>query len=181
MKKIMFAFIVPVLAVIVLIPIGCRIISSVYTYDVLIKGGLVYDGSTAEPVVEDVGVKEDKIVAVGVDLTGSARRTINAQGLIVTPGFIDVHNHTDLSILMAWLMPGKAGDLSMITPAWKDNHNYATQGVTTIVTGLCGGGFWDIKQWLGLIDSVKFGANVYHLIPYGMLRHQLFGDNQPTT
>ena len=181
MKKIMFALIVPVLAVIVLIPIGCRIISSVYTYDVLIKGGLVYDGSTAEPVVEDVGVKEDKIVAVGVDLTGSARRTINAQGLIVTPGFIDVHNHTDLSILMAWLMPGKAGDLSMITPVWKDNHNYATQGVTTIVTGLCGGGFWDIKQWLGLIDSVKFGANVYHLIPYGMLRHQLFGDNQPTT
>ena len=181
MKKIMFALIILVLAVIVLIPIGRRSIGSVFTYDILIKGGLVYDGSTAKPVVKDVGVKEDKIVAVGKDLTGSARRTIQAQGLIVTPGFIDVHNHTDLAILMAFIASGKEGDLSIITPAWKNNHNYATQGVTTIVTGLCGGGFWDTKQWLGLIDSTKFGGNVYHLIPYGMLRQQLFGDNQPTT
>ncbi|PKN60110.1 MAG: hypothetical protein CVU53_04750 [Deltaproteobacteria bacterium HGW-Deltaproteobacteria-11] len=166
MKKIMFAIIVLVLAVIVLIPIGCRSINSSYTYDILIKGGLVYDGSTAKPVVEDVGIKGDKIAAVGKDLTGSARRTIDVQGLIVTPGFIDVHNHTDLGILMAFIMSGKTGDLSMITPAWKDNHNYATQGVTTIVTGLCGGGFWDTKQWLGLIASQKFNCNVYHLIPW---------------
>ncbi|MDO9558222.1 MAG: amidohydrolase family protein [Syntrophales bacterium] len=181
MKKIMLAIIVLVLAVIVLIPIGCRISGSYDTYDILIKGGLVYDGSTAKPVVEDVGVKGDKIVAVGKDLTGSARTTINAQGLIVTPGFIDVHNHTDLGILMAFITSGKKGALSMITPAWRDNHNYATQGVTTIVTGLCGGGLWDTKQWLDLLASQKFNCNVYHLIPYGMLRHQLFGDNQPTT
>ena len=181
MKKIMFALIILVLAVIVLIPIGCHINSSYDTYDILIKGGLVYDGSTSEPVVEDVGVKGDNIVAVGKDLTGSATRTINAQGLIVTPGFIDVHNHTDLNILMAWIQPGKWGDLSILTPEWKKNQNYSTQGVTTIVTGLCGGGFFDTIQWLGLIDSTKFRSNVYHLIPYGMLRYQLFGDNQPTT
>ncbi|MFH0797197.1 MAG: amidohydrolase family protein [Candidatus Omnitrophota bacterium] len=180
-QKIIILIIILILAVIVLIPTSRRIMRSFYVYDILIKGGLVYDGSTAKPVVEDVGVKGDKIVAVGKDLTGSARRTINAQGLIVTPGFIDVHNHTDLNILMAFIMFGKADALSMITPAWKNNHNYSTQGVTTIVTGLCGGGFWDINQWLGLIDSMKFGSNVYHLIPYGMLRHQLFGDNQPTT
>jgi N-acyl-D-aspartate/D-glutamate deacylase len=180
MKKVMIAIIILALAVIVLIPISCYYNKSSDTYDVLIKDGLVYDGSTSEPVVEDVGVKEDKIVAVGKNLTGSARKIINAKGLIVTPGFIDVHNHTDISILMAWFISGKAGDLSMITPAWKNNHNYLTQGVTTIVTGLCGGGFWDINQWLGLIDSIKFGSNVYHLIPYGMLRNQLFGDNQPT-
>lgn len=92
MKKIMFAIIVLVLAVIVLIPIGCRSINSSYTYDILIKGGLVYDGSTAKPVVEDVGIKGDKIAAVGKDLTGSARRTIDVQGLIVTPG-VTLHNN----------------------------------------------------------------------------------------
>lgn len=180
MKKVMFAIIILVVAVIALIPISGHSTKSSDTYDVLIKDGLVYDGSTSEPVVEDVGIREDKIVAVGKNLTGSAKKIINAQGLIVTPGFVDVHNHTDISIPMAWLISGKIGDLSMITPAWKNNHNYLTQGVTTIVTGLCGGGFWDINQWLGLIDSIKFGSNVYHLIPYGMLRNQLFGDNQPT-
>ena len=181
MKKIIIAIIVLALVIIVSIPIGRRIISSFYTYDILIKGGLVYDGSTAKPVVEDLGVKGDKIVAVGKGLTGSARRTINAQGLIVTPGFIDCHNHTDLNVLMAMIQKGNMTDLSMLTPAWKNNHNYLTQGVTTIITGHCGGGLWDTRQWLGLIETQKFGSNVYHMIPYGMLRQQLFGDNQPTT
>lgn len=181
MKKVMTSMIILALAVMVLIPVSCQNNKTPDTYDVLIKDGLVYDGSTSGPVVEDVGVRDDKIVAVGKNLTGSTRKIINAQGMIVTPGFIDVHNHTDISILMAWLVTGNAGDLSMITPEWKNNHNYLTQGVTTIVTGLCGGGFRDINQWLGLIDSVKFGSNVYHLIPYGMVRNQLFGDNQPTT
>jgi len=181
MKKIMFAIIILALAVIVPIPSGCYIYGSSYTYDILIKDGLVYDGSTSKPVAEDVGVKGDKIVAVGKDLTGLARRTINAQGLIVTPGFIDVHNHTDLNILMAWITSGKEGDLSMITPEWKNNQNYSTQGVTTIVTGLCGGGLFDTNKWLELIDFTKFRSNVYHMIPYGMLRFQLFGENQPTT
>lgn len=162
------------------IPLGNWIINSFFTYDVLIKNGTVYDGSTAEPVVEDIGVKGDKIVAVGKDLTGSARKTIDAKGLVVTPGFIDVHNHTDLNVLMALIKSGKKDDLSMITPAWKENHNYSTQGVTTIITGPCGGGFWETDQWLGIIDSEKFASNVYHLIPYGMLRYQLFGENQQT-
>src|SRR4030042_5975076 len=130
MKRNGITFIFLVLAVIVLIPIGGLSIGAVFTYDILIKGGLVYDGSTVKPVVKDIGVKGDKIVAVGKNLSGSAGRVIQARGLIVTPGFIDVHNHTDLGMLMAFLMSGKEGDLSMITPAWKNNHNYATQGVT---------------------------------------------------
>jgi len=162
--------------------VGCRgIVSSSDTYDILIRGGLIYDGSLARPAEGDIGIKGDKIVAVGRGLSGRATKTIEAKGMIVAPGFIDVHNHTDVGLLMAILTSGKKDDLSMITPAWKENRNYLTQGVTTIVTGLCGGGFWDTRQWLGLIDSIKFGSNVYHLIPYGMFRRQLLGDNQPTT
>ncbi|MDD5382971.1 MAG: amidohydrolase family protein [Candidatus Margulisbacteria bacterium] len=180
MKKLTVAIIITVLAIIVLILFGRQVISSFYAYDILIKGGQVYDGSTAPPVIEDIGIKGDKIVAIGKDLAGSARRTIDAKGSIVTPGFIDVHNHTDLALLMAIFMSGKKDDLSMINDAWRNNHNYSTQGVTTIVTGLCGAGFWDTRQWLGLVDSQKFASNVYHLIPYGMLRQQLFGNDQPT-
>ena len=179
MKKITYAVIILALAVVVLIQISCYNSSYSDTYDVLIKDGLVYDGSTSEPMVEDVGIKGDKIVAVGKNLAGSASRIINAEGLIVTPGFIDVHNHTDLNILLAWIQSGKWGDLSILTPEWKNNQNYSTQGVTTIVTGLCGGGFFDTIEWLQLIYSTKFRCNVYHLIPYGMFRNLLFGDNQP--
>ncbi len=88
MKKVMIAIIILVLAVIALIPISGHSTKSSDTYDVLIKDGLVYDGSTSEPVVEDVGVREDKIVAMGKNLTGSAKKIINAQGLIVTPDLL---------------------------------------------------------------------------------------------
>lgn len=179
-EKIILTIAVVIIVVALSLPLSRHIISSFYTYDILIKGGLVYDGSTALPQIEDLGIKGDKIVAIGKDLPGSAGRTIPAKGLIVTPGFIDVHNHTDLGLLMAIFMSGKKDDLSMINEAWRNNHNYSTQGVTTIVTGLCGAGLWDTRQWLDLVNNQKFASNVYHLIPYGMLRQQLFGNNQPT-
>lgn len=178
MKKIITAMVL-VLIIIVSILIIRAHASPSCAYDVLIKGGLVYDGSKNKPTVNDIGMKGDKIVAIGKCLTGSAKKTIDAQGLTVTQGFIDVHNHTDLALLMEIFSSGKKDDLSMINDDWRNNHNYATQGVTTIVTGLCGAGFWDTSQWLKLVDSQKFASNVYHLIPYGMLRFQLFGDNQP--
>jgi len=149
------------------------------SYDVIIKGGTVYDGSPAAPKVQDIGIRGDKIVTVG-RVIGWAKKTIEAKGLIVTPGFIDCHNHTDLMVLMAYLVAPKHDAMKLITPAWKRNHNYATQGVTTIVTGLCGAGFKDLKQWRQVLEATKFASNVYHLIPYGMLRSELFGQNQPT-
>jgi len=168
------------IAVTLLFLFGRRIIGVPHKYDILIKGGLVYDGSAAEPMVKDVGIKGDKIAALGERLAGSAAKTIDAKGMIVTPGFIDVHNHTDLGILFSLMKSSQPNDLSMISPAWKNNHNYLTQGVTTIITGLCGAGFWDMKQWFGLVDSVGFAGNIYHHVPYGMFRYRLFGENQPT-
>lgn len=179
MKKIIRTIVFLVLLISIITFVMQYIISSVFTYDILIKGGLVYDGNTAQPVIEDIGIKGDRITAIGKELAGLARKNIDAKDLIVTPGFIDVHNHTDLNVMMAIFASGKENDLSMLTEDWKNNHNYSTQGVTTIVTGLCGAGFWDVNQWLDIIDSEKFASNVYHLIPYGMLRYQLFGDNQP--
>lgn len=90
-------------------------------YDLLIKNGIVVDGSGSPPFRADVGIVGDSIRSVG-DLAGSsAEKVIDAGDLIVAPGFIDIHNHSDIPIFE--------------TPT---ADNYVLQGVTTIVVGNCG-------------------------------------------
>jgi N-acyl-D-amino-acid deacylase len=141
---------------------------------ILIKGGTLYDGSNASPQVVDVGVKEGKIAAIG-ELTANGARVVDAKGKIVTPGFIDVHTHVD----MVFTEAGNLEYLAYILPEWKGNYNYLYQGVTTVVSGNCGYGHTDTKDWFDQLRSVTFGSNVYHLAPHGVIRAELFGDDQP--
>ena len=60
------------------------------SYDVLIKGGTVVDGSGADRFQADVAINSDRVVAIGDNL-GSAKRTVDAEGKLVTPGFVDIH------------------------------------------------------------------------------------------
>lgn len=91
------------------------------SFDILIQGGEVLDGSGAPPLRADVGVRGDRIVALG-DLTGAtATETLCARGLTVAPGFIDIHTHSDFTLLV------DGGADSQIC-----------QGVTTEVIGQCG-------------------------------------------
>ncbi len=143
-------------------------------YDVVIKGGTVYTGTIDAPKVQDVGIAGDRIAAVG-NFEGLADRIIDASGCIVTPGFIDIHTHCDM--LFQQLSSRK--HLAYEIPEWKGNYCYIFQGVTTVVTGNCGYGFTDTAEWLDLIGSLKFGTNVYHLVPHGVLRLELFGTDQP--
>lgn len=75
---------------------GCTIAQR---YDVIIKGGQVIDGTGAAPVAADIAIEGDRIVQIG-PVQGSGRNTIDATGKIVCPGFIDIHSHTDLSLLV---------------------------------------------------------------------------------
>ncbi|MXX03107.1 MAG: D-aminoacylase [Gemmatimonadetes bacterium] len=75
---------------------GCAIAQR---YDVIIRGGQVIDGTGAAPVVADIAIEGDRIVQIG-PVQGSSRNTIDATGKIVCPGFIDIHSHTDLSLLV---------------------------------------------------------------------------------
>ena len=64
------------------------------TYDILIRGGSIVDGSGSEPVKGDVAIKDGYIAAVG-NVEGDATREIDATGQLVTPGFVDIHTHLD--------------------------------------------------------------------------------------
>ncbi len=143
-------------------------------YDIVIKGGTIYDGTLAAPAIGDIGIVGDKIVEVG-RLAGKSLRTIDASGLIVTPGFIDVHTHCDLAVQRLSVRK-EALDLD---PGFKGNYCYLYQGVTTVVAGNCGWGFTETDDWLKWVDSSKFGTNSYHLAPHGVIRQKLFGDDQP--
>jgi N-acyl-D-aspartate/D-glutamate deacylase len=96
-------------------------------HDLIIRNGTVIDGSGAAPRRADVAIDGEHIVAVGSGL-GAARREINAAGLLVTPGFVDVHTHYD----------GQATWDPYLTPS-------SFHGVTTTVFGNCGVGFAPVR------------------------------------
>jgi N-acyl-D-aspartate/D-glutamate deacylase len=79
--------------IIVALTIGCSE-SQPFDYDLVIRGGTVFDGSGEPGVVGDVGIRGDRIVAVG-DINGKSAHTIDASDLYVTPGFIDMHSHSE--------------------------------------------------------------------------------------
>src|SRR5215475_10827682 len=109
-------------------------------WSLLIKGGTVIDGSGAPGAAADVAVEEDRIAAVGRGLHGDASRVIDATGLMVTPGFIDSHSHSDL-----------------VYDTCPSAESKVRQGVTTEVVGMCGfspgpigpGRKEAVREWLG--------------------------------
>ncbi len=134
--------------------------------DVVLRGATIYDGSGGEGFAGDLALRGDTIVAVGA-WKGGAKRTIEAKGLVAAPGFIDLHNHSDSSIL---------------EEGTRDNQNFTSQGCTTIVTGNCGGGNVDVGKMFEALRRQGAGTNVIHLIPHGAVRSLVFGsaDRAPT-
>jgi len=131
--------------------------------DILLRGGTVIDGSGAAGEVADVAVDDGKIVDVGDLKNLDAAWTIDCAGLIVCPGFIDLHNHSDKQVVSA---------------ETRAVVNFVTQGCTTIVTGNCGSGPVDTGAYYTKIDDHGAGVNVAHLIPQGSLRRRVLGSNE---
>jgi N-acyl-D-aspartate/D-glutamate deacylase len=137
--------------------------------DLLIRGGSLVDGTGAPARRADVGVTGDRITFVG-DAARSrvtAKRTVDATGLVVAPGFIDPHTHT-------------AGDLS--SAERKSNVPYLMQGVTTVVTNNDGGGSIDIAKLTSGWARNGIGTNAAVYVPQGSVREAVMGmsANAPT-
>ena len=99
------------------------------TYDLIIRNGTIVDGLGGEPYVGDVAVRDGVITAVGAINGATAEREIDATGLLVAPGFVDLHTHYD----------GQAIWSERLTPS-------SAHGVTTVVMGNCGVGFAPCRQ-----------------------------------
>src|SRR5580692_6062873 len=155
-------------------------------FDLVIRNGTVLDGSGAPRRIADIAVQDGKIAAVGRKL-GTGRREIDAAGLIVAPGFVDIHTHYD----------GQATWDPFVTPS-------SWHGVTTTVFGNCGVGFAPVRpgksaylinlmegvedipgtvlsegvkfdwesfpQYLDALDSMRRAVDVAAQLPHGALR-----------
>ncbi len=117
------------------------------TFDLLIRGGTVVDGTGAPGFAADVAVRGDRIAAVG-QMEGPARRVIEARGLVIAPGFIDVHAHDDAAVIAS-----PAVDFKLM------------QGVTTDIVGNCGLGVAPAPEPVRRALEAGAGADVLGPLP----------------
>jgi N-acyl-D-aspartate/D-glutamate deacylase len=131
--------------------------------DILITGGTIYDGSTAKPFRGDVAITGDKIVYVGPHAPLHGKRVLDATGMIVAPGLIDPHTHSDHFLDS----PDKA---QRMTDAW------TMQGVSTVFTGIDGNGTPDLKAKFARYSQQGIGPNVVSYVGFGAVRQAVIGD-----
>jgi N-acyl-D-amino-acid deacylase len=132
--------------------------ASVTTADVIIRNGRIVDGTGNNWFVADLAIRDGKIAAIGKLDHVRAARTIDAARNIVAPGFIDVHAHIEFGLFD---MP--------------TTDNYILDGVTTVITGNCGGSADSLKEFFGKIDSTKTSINVASLVGHNTVRRQVLG------
>ncbi len=134
-------------------------------FDAIIKNGVIYSGNLREPIKGDLGIKNGKISAIG-NLGESADVTIDAAGKAISPGFIDIHTHTDGNLFDAPL-----GDSKIY------------QGVTLDIGGNCGDSPFPSQKWENVgkffddLRSEGRGINYGTFLGQGSLRSRFVGDN----
>ncbi|MBK9569924.1 MAG: D-aminoacylase [Chitinophagaceae bacterium] len=128
------------------------------TCDILIINGKIIDGTGNNWYYGNVAVNNGKIIRIGRAIDLPAKKIIDAKGLFIAPGFIDVHTHLE--------------DDEVKDP---DATSFILDGVTTCVTGNCGSSNVDIGKYLKWIDSLKLSINVATLIGHNDIRKAVMG------
>ncbi len=149
-----------ILLMVVVAHIGWAILSAQASFDILIRGGRVISGNGNPWFRADIGITGDRIAAVGDLSQASAAKVLDATGLYVAPGFIDVHSHAG---------PGLA------TPGLSAGQPLLAQGVTTVAVNPDGGGPVDLAQQREDLLRDGLGVNVMMLVPHGAVRRSVIG------
>lgn len=130
-------------------------------FDLILRGGVVVDGTGRPPLDADVAIRGERIAAIG-DLRGlAALREIDCKGLAIAPGFIDVHAHVDSTVVRH--------------PAC---GNYLQMGVTTLITGNCGSSVKDLAAHFGRVERGGIGCNYGSLVGLGTVRSEVLGTEE---
>ena len=127
-------------------------------FDILILNGTVIDGTGKKGFKADIAIKADKIVEIGDLQKYTAKEVLDAGGLVVAPGFIDVHTHCDRGLLR---------NLA--------NENYIKQGVTTVIGGNCGGSPLDLEIYFKQVLEKNPSTNIGILIGHNTIRRLVMG------
>jgi N-acyl-D-amino-acid deacylase len=138
-------------------------------WDILLTNGRILDGTGNPCFYADVGIKDGSIAAVGpLQGKSSAARVIDITGKIVAPGFIDIHSHAYDSVEDEASWVGK-DEKRFFAP------NFVSQGVTSLVSNMCGGGPTDIKKQRETLAAKGTGLNVMLFIGHNAVRSQVMG------
>ena len=158
MQRIALLVIVPRLLAMAALLLACApLLSAQPGFDVIVLGGRLMDGSGNPWQRADIGIRGDRIVAIGILESTAAPVVIDAKDRIVAPGFIDVHSHALSSITNATLREARA---------------LIAQGVTTVVGNPDGGGPTDLKVQAALLESGGgIGVNAALLIGHASVRN----------
>jgi N-acyl-D-amino-acid deacylase len=139
---------------------GCASVSPpvTETADIVVSNGRIVDGTGKAAYTGGVAIRSGKIVAVGDTSRFSATRVIDAKGAVVAPGFIDVHTHIEMGILRQ-----------------RTADNFVLGGVTTVITGNCGGSAGSVRQFLEGFDREPASINIATLAGHNTVRRAVLG------
>lgn len=143
---------------------GASLHSQPTAFDLVIRGGRIVDGTGSPWFVADVGVSGDTIVAVRPRLEAGGARIIDARGLVVAPGFVDVHAHVE---------PREGGEDMVGNPATENN---VRQGVTTVIGSPDGGGPVGVGGYLAKVEAARPAINVGAFVGHGSVRTAVMGE-----
>lgn len=132
-------------------------------YDIIIRNGTVYSGTGEQGIKNDLAINDDRIVAIGDLEDASGEKEIDATGLAVSPGFIDLHAHI-----------GSLLDMPQARSSMQ-------QGITTMIGGPDGGGPSDFGSYLKSVNNASIGINVGYQVGHNSIRRQIIGldDRKP--
>ncbi len=126
------------------------------SYDLILKNGLIVDGTGDQAYAGDIAIIGNRIVKIGSFKESQAIETIDASGLVVTPGFIDVHTHCDRGIKRVPTV-----------------DNYILQGVTTVIGGNCGGHSFPLQELYKDLEETGISINFGSLIGHNTIRREV--------